>query len=547
MAGCAAGAGRRTSSSGGSCSGSSSAGAGAPAPGRRWTAAGRARARRARGGGAGGKSTTRTRARAGARLVVCRQGGGGSVGGSGLWIPGSGGMGNGGASGGGMGGPGGPDAGGQVGKGILEPAVPNVAKRNYRPPAGFMDKKIILDEADPSAAYAPAGELRKKEELIEELRMSGAGAGGDPGAGWFRYADMLAELKGAHGMDSNDISLVCEIPPIMQDKWVTAGNIRRTLLDDRTAEGVGSDDAVAGALDRVDAIDKLHAMRFMTLGERRDAIRMVVERAMDIGDTLDLVKAYKQYVDLEGEKVGFGSSARERLAYMFYRKALEETRRVAARKRFAERALSFAERAGSRSLCESILEADGIAGTVEKARVDTSRVGAASIELVRLERNETSFVTMPYLGDLSQLTPAEVEGAAGVADTVGDFRVFSPGAGQWIALPMWQALLHANTGRARKLFALTVSSWRRFPGVRIDQLDDERLLVICEVPAGSAKPSGPVEVVGNKYYLTWAAEGTESNTTNKGINVRPGNEIAQEAAGGDVPFAKVVLTCLPPN
>ena len=65
------------------------------------------------------------------------------------------------------------------------------------------------------------------------------------------------------------------------------------------------------------------------------------------------------------------------------------------------------------------------------------------------------------------------------------------------------------------------------------------------MPAGSAQ-SGPLEVLGNKYYLTWAAEGTESNTTNKGINVRPGNEISA-AAGGDVPFAKVVLTCLPPN
>ena len=468
-----------------------------------------------------------------------------------MWIPGSGGMGGG--AGGGMGGGMGGGVGGnntshsspgQVGKGILEPAVPNVAKRNYRPPPGFMDKKIIMGgPGEVEVSGSPTGETRKKEDLIEELRMSG----GDGGPGWFLLADMLMELKGVHGMDSNDIALVCEIPPIMQDKWVTAGNIRRTLLEDTTENSVGGDDAVAGALDGVDAIDKLHAMRFMTLEERRDAIRMVVERSMDITDTLDLVKAYKQYIDLEGEKVGFSSSSSERLSYFWYRKALEETRVLSARKRFAERALSFAEREGSKSLCESIVDAESIAGTVEKAKVDTSRVGAATVELVRLERNETSFVTMPYLGDLSQLTPAEVEGVSDVADTVGEFRIFSPGSGQWIALPMWQALLGAQSG-ARKLFALTVSSWRRFPGVRIDQLDDERLLVICEVPT-TTSPNAGIEVFGNKYYLTWAANdnGAETNTTNKGINVLPGNEISASTEAGDKPFAKVVLACLPPN
>ena len=87
-------------------------------------------------------------------------------------------------------------------------------------------------------------------------------------------------------------------------------------------------------------------------------------------------------------------------------------------------------------MCRGAMTSISILLLIESGDGNTSRVGAASIELVRLERNETSFVTMPYLGDLSQLTPAEVEGAAGVADTVGDFRVFSPGAGQWIALPM---------------------------------------------------------------------------------------------------------------
>ena len=129
----------------------------------------------------------------------------------------------------------------------------------------------------------------------------------------------------------------------------------------------------------------------------------------------------------------------------------------------------------------------------------------------------------------------------------GEFRIFSPGSGQWIALPMWQALLGAQSG-ARKLFALTVSSWRRFPGVRIDQLDDERLLVICEVPT-TTSPNAGIEVFGTKYYLTWAANdnGAETNTTNKGINVLPGNEISASTEAGDKPFAKVVLACLPPN
>ena len=102
------------------------------------------------------------------------------MGGSGLWIPGSGGMGGGagGGMGGGLGGGRGGGVGGnntshstpgQVGKGILEPAVPNVAKRNYRPPPGFMDKKIIMGgPGEVEVSGSPTGETRKKEDLIDK-------------------------------------------------------------------------------------------------------------------------------------------------------------------------------------------------------------------------------------------------------------------------------------------------------------------------------------------------------------------------------------------
>lgn len=58
---------------------------------------------------------------------------------------------------------------------------------------------------------------------------------------------------------------------------------------------------------------KLHAMRYMTLEERRDAVRFIIDRNFSISQTVELcIKAYKQYIDLEGDRVGFSDKAGDR-------------------------------------------------------------------------------------------------------------------------------------------------------------------------------------------------------------------------------------------
>lgn len=441
----------------------------------------------------------------------------------------------------------------KIGHNLLEPAVPNAAKRNYRPPAGFMDKTLLGVDGVPQM---PSNETEISKDKAIEALMRGNG-------GWYTLAQMLLALRGVHAMDSNDVSMVCEIAPLTQDKWMTAANVRTSLVaDTRAAENAGGVEKLEAALDEQDAIEKLHAMRFMTLPERRDAIRLVMEQELNVPDTLDLVKAYKQYIDLEGDTLGFSGSARDRLAFFFYRRAQEQTRDASARQNHAERALSLAETKDARALCERLVKVADAEEAGASAANGAKNVGTPTVEVVRLERNETSFMPVPFLGDVSALTPTAIDGLPSAARRVGQFGVFTPGDGQWIALPMWQALINSS---ANKMFAVTCSSWRRFPGLTIKQLDDERLLVICEAmpPASaesepSANDTAPAAraaaagVAGNKYYLAWnstpSADGEAGTSGQQLLKIVPGNEVlAQTAEAPVVPFARVLLACLPPS
>lgn len=270
-----------------------------------------------------------------------------------------------------------------------------------------------------------------------------------------------------------------------------------------------------------------------------------------------------------------------------------------ARKEAALTAKEFAETDKAQALCAAmseatILEEDGIilAGAVvtgDDAGVDGNKTlmsaagmrAEAHVEVVRLEKNETSFVAIPYIGNLQSIKPSDVvslfpnknDGNIGLKK-FGEFGIFSTPPShvnsQWIALPMWQAVKKSSP----KLFATTTPTWRKFPGLNIRQLDDERFLVLADAEMNdtkndsttSEKDSGKAgNISASSYYLVWQEskssglllDSSGNKTTSTEVRVVTGLELIRSgitdtssnntSRSGMRVFAKVLLGCLPPS
>jgi hypothetical protein len=449
------------------------------------------------------------------RSIVCRTGGSPSFGGSGdrqppprLIIPGQ----EGGARpGGGLVVPGG--AGNTPSGGSLDLAgsgAPPVV-RNFRPPPGFMNKD--------GPASSDIGGATSQEMLNRLQAQSGQ---------WHQLAKLLPLLQ-AQGMDAFAVEDTTGLERKTQNLWTSAASIYDALK----ASGKVDPDVMA-YFDTSGAEALLHELRYLSLRQRTAAVAYIAENQLDEIECTVLARAIKEHERRAGRREGFTDSPRDSLAYKFYRDALE-CRRPEDAAICAKKGLALVESEEGRKRLLEVCSED----TEEDIAAAAAAGPAASLTVLRLEREEVGCRPIALAGALSTVTADRVRSAPKVASE-GPFGAFAVpvdcATWSWIPLPAW-----AIVALAGRPVAFDVPNCADFAPLRatvkVKSDDDLRklqgpgLMVIDIAPEFGVT----VDVLEPLAYYAVAAEGG-------GVDVVDG----AMAVGKDV-LGPVLFLCRPPN
>lgn len=247
---------------------------------------------------------------------------------------------------------------------------------------------------------------------------------------WHEAAWRLQELK-RQGHTPKEIDDMSAMPPREQ-----------ALCEQRAAVLFSLKDGVSeGCFAYLEGDGKacLEHLRNLDASRRRATAEKLAEQRWDEGIADEVVRAYKLFDLFPNEAEGFAELPGDVLAFKCLRQANQARREQDSFSRQVERALSFVQSESAAERLHALQEA-GSDPLSPEAQRQSSRQGP-SVEVVRLEGEETAVRAMPLLGEVFHVDPSHVA-AVPKAGHSGPFSSFRPSSwrGDWLVMPEWAAL-----------------------------------------------------------------------------------------------------------
>lgn len=279
---------------------------------------------------------------------------------------------------------------------------------------------------------------------------------------WHQLAKLFPPLQ-TKGYDSNTIEEITGLERKLQNIWSSAAHIYDSLKKSGQVP-----DNVLSHFDAAGGEHLLIELRFLSISQRIDASKYIVQNSLTEVECQILARAIKEHERRNGQRDGFSSSPADCLAYKYYRDAYE-CRRAEDIESSVQKGLAVAETEEARTKLASIMR-------------DTSEtkkdMPAATLNLLRLEKEELGYRPIPLAGTLHTAAAVAVRAAPKVSQQgiFGNFTVPPEGVSlEWVPLPAWSILTLAS-----RPVALFVEDCSQLPALRQTSLaksdDDLRKL-----------------------------------------------------------------------
>lgn len=294
-------------------------------------------------------------------------------------------------------------------QGIVSETAPILNR--FRPPAGFMDDTVADD--DDMADIDP-------QQMLQRIQ-------GEAGH-WYDLAKLIPRLQGK-GFDSSAIAEITGITSAIQNSWVVAGTVHKSLVQ--------SGKLSQEVLEHFDGEgnELLYPLSSLSIEKRIAAALYIREKNLDPPACKILARAMKEWERRPEERVGFADTPGDCLAFKLLRDARECRNKEEAAQKVAE-GLKMAETDGARKRLEALIaEAESPAP-----------VSRANLTILRLAADELGYRPLPQIAPLGEATASELAAAprATQEGVFGSFTLINSGEGQrWLALPQWKAMQFA--------------------------------------------------------------------------------------------------------
>ncbi|GAQ82384.1 hypothetical protein KFL_001090310 [Klebsormidium nitens] len=244
---------------------------------------------------------------------------------------------------------------------------------------------------------------------------------------WHEWAPLISLLQ-KQGVSPKEIDEVTGLTGVEQNMTVVGAQVYKSL----GAQGFPEDQLrffdIAGS-------GVLYELRVLAVNQRRSAAEYIIDNNLDAKGVRELAKAIKDHERKRGGegRDAFTQAPGDAMAFAFYRNA-KEARSEQERESLLEQGLSVVVTEAGRKKLEELLIKNK----------DVKKSVTARLQLVRLQRDETTPRAIPVVGALSEVSAADVE-AAPVARTDTLFPIFTTtGHGKWVAVPSWTAISEAQ-------------------------------------------------------------------------------------------------------
>lgn len=179
----------------------------------------------------------------------------------------------------------------------------------------------------------------------------------------------------------------------------------------------------------------LYELRVLAVNQRRSAAEYIVEKNLDVKEVRELAKAIKDHERKRGGegRDHFSQAPGDALAFAYYRNAKEASSEEERESLLQEGLRAVVTEKGRKKLEELLV--------INK---DAKKTITARLQVVRLQANETTPRAISVVGELSEISEADIEAApVGRTDTL--FPIFTTsGPGKWVAIPGWTAVCGAE-------------------------------------------------------------------------------------------------------
>ncbi|XVF42274.1 hypothetical protein PTKIN_Ptkin01aG0347700 [Pterospermum kingtungense] len=257
---------------------------------------------------------------------------------------------------------------------------------------------------------------------------------------WFEYAPLIPSLY-QEGFTPPTIEEITGISGVEQNRLIVATQVRDSLIQSKTDENILSFFETGGA-------ELLYEVRLVSVSQRAEAARYMVENRLDAKGAQDLARAMKDFPRRKTDK-GWKSFdyklPGDCLSFMYYRQSREHSNPSDQRTSALRQALEVAE---SESAKKEVLEE--LEGGEDEKKEEGDDLEHVRVLVVRMRFGEvaeaTSVVVLPVCKaeeKESRILEAPLECRSG-----GDFGVVEAEKGwnRWVVLPGWEPIVGLSNG-----------------------------------------------------------------------------------------------------
>ncbi|KAL4324831.1 hypothetical protein GQ457_11G006680 [Hibiscus cannabinus] len=258
---------------------------------------------------------------------------------------------------------------------------------------------------------------------------------------WFQYAPLIPSLY-QEGFSPPSIEEITGISGVEQNTLIVGTQVRDSLVQSNTDEELIAFFDTGGA-------ELLYEIRLLSVSQRAEAVRYIVENRLDAKGAQDLARAVKDFprrqLDKGWKSFDYGIPG-DCLSFMYYRQSREHRNPSEQRSAALKQALQVAVSESAKN--EVLLELEG--GKDEKGEKEDDLEARVRVPVVRMQFGEvaeaTSVVVLPVCkaeegAELILEAPFECRsrGDFGVVEAEKEWK-------RWVVLPSWEPLAGLNDG-----------------------------------------------------------------------------------------------------
>ncbi|KAL6989112.1 Rik1-associated factor 1 [Sarracenia purpurea var. burkii] len=345
---------------------------------------------------------------------------------------------------------------------------------------------------------------------------------------WFEYAPLIPTFT-QEGFTPSTLEELTGISGVEQNRLVVAAQVRDSLIQSNIEFDVLSFFDNGGA-------EILYEIRLLSVSQRAEVARYVVENNLDAKGAQELARAIKDFPRRRGDRgwESFDYSLpADCLSFMYYRQAQEYRNPSEQRTAAMQQALEVAKSEAARKRISYDLEGKDADGEAKSGVEDVVKVPVVRMRVGEVAE-ATSVVVLPVCRAEERVI--EVESAPWECGSEGEFGVVvaEKGWSRWVVFPGWPPV----AGLRRGGVAVAFPDARALPWRVNRWYKEEAILVVAD--------RGRKEVVEDEGFYMVLKNGS-SGSGGGGGELKVERGLALKEMGVKESLGSVVLVVRPPR